>query len=314
MTYRLSDFGSYTAGGRTHEVTEGTPTAVQFTRMTESLVDPRGHFAVEHAYVQYFVPEERRPGPPVLLVHGGGLSGSCWDTTADGRPGWLQLLLADGYEVHVLDNAERGRSGFAPGLWEGDPILRSLEEAWTLFRIGSPEGFASRTPYPGQLFPVEAMEAFARTFVPRWLTTTPILTDAMVAVLRRLKRALVICHSQGGEITFDAYNLAPECFDGIIAIEPSGLPDNPTDLRSLPCVLATGDFLTIDRRWRERSDCWLDFVSDLERISAPIRHLTSENTFGPGNSHMLMTDTNSADVLRACLTAWNGVCKSTAHS
>ena len=36
------------------------------------MVDPRGHYAVEHAYVQYYIPANRRPEPPVLLVHGGG--------------------------------------------------------------------------------------------------------------------------------------------------------------------------------------------------------------------------------------------------
>ena len=57
------------------------------------------------------------------------MHGSTWETTPDGRPGWINLLLAQGYEVHVLDNVERGRSGFAPGLWRDDPILRSQEEA-----------------------------------------------------------------------------------------------------------------------------------------------------------------------------------------
>ncbi|MEM8554982.1 MAG: hypothetical protein AAGF71_09195 [Pseudomonadota bacterium] len=158
MVYSLQTFGSYTVGGRVAQVTEGDPYDVQFTRTASYTVDPHGHFAIEHAYVQFFVPEHRNGAPPVVLVHGGGMTGSCWDTTPDGRPGWLQGLIARGYEVHVVDNVERGRAGFAPGHWDGEPLLRSMEEAWHLFRIGPPEGFADRRAFAGQLFPVAHLE------------------------------------------------------------------------------------------------------------------------------------------------------------
>ena len=42
----------------------------------------------------------------------GGLTGACWETTPDGRPGWLHNFLSAGFAVYVLDNVERGRSGF----------------------------------------------------------------------------------------------------------------------------------------------------------------------------------------------------------
>ena len=119
LTYHLKEFGSYTVGGRLHKVTTGIPKTVHFTRTASFEVDPRGHFAVEQAYVQYFIPENRNAEPPIVFVHGGGMSGSCWDKTPDGRPGWLHLALDRGYEVHVIDNVERGRAGFAPGLWGG---------------------------------------------------------------------------------------------------------------------------------------------------------------------------------------------------
>ena len=122
VSYALRDFGSYTVAGRVHTVETGEPREVHFTRSAVHMVDPRGEFAVEHAYVQYFLPERRNGAPPVVLVHGGGMCGSTWETAPDGRPGWVNLLVARGYDVHVLDNVERGRSGFAPGLWPGDPL------------------------------------------------------------------------------------------------------------------------------------------------------------------------------------------------
>jgi len=102
--YALEDFGSYTIGGRTHQVTVGQPREVNFTQSASYVYDPRGHFSVEHAYVQYFVPKNRNCYPPVLLVHGGGMHGSTWETTPDGRPGWLNQLVSLGFEVHVRDN------------------------------------------------------------------------------------------------------------------------------------------------------------------------------------------------------------------
>ena len=93
MSYDLRDFGSYTVGGTVAHVTQGTPREVQFTRSASYTFDPRGHFSVGQTYVQYFIPERARDTPPIVLVNGGGMHGSTWETTPDGRPGWLHLLL-----------------------------------------------------------------------------------------------------------------------------------------------------------------------------------------------------------------------------
>lgn len=295
-SYRLRDFGSYTAGGRIAEVTTGTPRRVNFTRTASFEVDPRGHFAIEHAYVQYFLPEARNAEPPVVLLHGGGMSGSCWDKTPDGRPGWLQMLLALGYEVHVVDNVERGRAGFAPGHWQGEPLLRSMEEAWTLFRIGPREGFASRTPFEGQQFPAGQFDTFARWFVPRWLTTSGVQADALLAVLERTGPAIVICHSQGGEIAFDAHRRDPARFAAIIALEPSGYPDDAAELSATPTRIIAGDYLDADPAWIGRRAAWSALASG-ENVT-----FTEAPDIGTGNSHMLMCDRNAREILDLALT------------
>lgn len=287
MAYHLQDFGSYTVGGRILEVTEGERRRVQFTRTVAYDVDPRGHFAIEHAYVQFFVPANRNSEAPVVLVHGGGMSGTCWDTTPDGRPGWLHLLLDRGYEVHVVDAPERGRAGFAPGIWDGQPMLRSMEEAWTLFRIGPDGGFASGETYPGQRFPVEAFEPFARSFVPRWLSTTPLHVAGLLAVLERTGPAIVICHSQGGEVTFDAHAEKPSAFVKIIALEPSGYPDKPEALNGTDVHILAGDFLDTSEAWTQRAAAW--------------RGLGARHSDCPGNTHVLMSDLNSAEIFERAL-------------
>src|SRR5690606_36645472 len=125
----LADFGSFFAGGRPVRIA-GEPTrTVAFTRTASLPYDPNGHYHFEQAYVQYFIPARRRQPLPLVLLHGGGMSGAMWETTPDGRPGWLQHFLALGHAVYVVDNVERGRAGWAPfdSVWPERPIIRSAE-------------------------------------------------------------------------------------------------------------------------------------------------------------------------------------------
>ena len=293
MSYRLRDFGSYTVGGRVHRVIEGEPREVNFTRSASYTVDPRGHFAVEHAYVQFFVPEERNAAPPVLLVHGGGMNGSTWETTPDGRPGWINLLVQRGYEVHVIDNVERGRSGFSPGLWEGEPFLRSQEEAWKLFRIGPRENFVTRKPFERSLFPVDNFDAFARMQVPRWLSTTSLQVTALVEALKRIGPAIVVCHSQGGEVTLDAMALAPTLFTGLIALEPSATPSQPNTGAQIPTVLFMGDNLDAEPHWVQRRENWRRWNDHSPEVSL----IESGINVKAGHSHLPMLDLENENAL-----------------
>lgn len=52
--------------------------------------------------------------PTIVLVHGGGFSGSCYLTTPDGRPGWAYDFVRHGYRVVVPDWPAVGRSASVP--------------------------------------------------------------------------------------------------------------------------------------------------------------------------------------------------------
>jgi len=64
-------------------------------------------------YVQYFLPKNKKGKLPLLLWHGGGLTGVTYESTPDGREGWANFFIRKGWDAYVSDAIERGRSGFA---------------------------------------------------------------------------------------------------------------------------------------------------------------------------------------------------------
>ncbi|HEX2458917.1 MAG TPA: alpha/beta fold hydrolase, partial [Vicinamibacterales bacterium] len=77
----------------------------------------RGSFiGGQQMYVEYMVPARVRKPFPIVLVHGGGGQGLDWMGTPDGRPGWFQHLVAEGYRVYVVDRPGHGRSPQHPDL------------------------------------------------------------------------------------------------------------------------------------------------------------------------------------------------------
>lgn len=296
----LKDFGSYRVGGRTHIIENEPIQKIAFTASTHYTHNPNGLYCVESAYVQYFVPAQRNKQPPVVLLHGGGMSGSMWENTPDGRPGWLHALLGKGYEVHIMDNMERGRAGWLPHLWPGTPFSRTLEEAWTLFRFGEPENFHARIPYAQQQFPVSHLETFGLSFVPRWTSTSALQTQTLEALLKKLKRVILICHSQGGEIGFNAACALPQHIAHLIAIEPSGFCSDLNTLSQIPLSIGYGDYLEHTEIWRNLRARWASFSQSLHAQGAKV-HMIDLTKVCPGASHFPMMDQASDLYLDALL-------------
>src|SRR3989454_2393706 len=95
--YALRDMGSFHVGGRDVEITGKLVKEVVFTPGgVPAKVDLNGTYAVEAMYVQYFLPADRRGAVPLLMWHGGGLTGVTYETTPDGREGWLNFFVKQG--------------------------------------------------------------------------------------------------------------------------------------------------------------------------------------------------------------------------
>ena len=89
-------------------------------------------------YVQYTELAEPVCPYPILMWHGGGLTGVTWETTPDGREGFDTLFLRHGFNVCVSDAVERGRASWAkfPEINPVPPCFNSYAEHWTTYRLG----------------------------------------------------------------------------------------------------------------------------------------------------------------------------------
>src|SRR5436853_3114952 len=125
--YMVKEVGSFHIGGHTVTLT-GLPTKeVSFSAgMPPIKVDPNGEFEAEQMYVQYVKLAQPKAKVPILLWHGGGLSGVTWETKPDGKPGWQQFFLNAGYDTYVSDAVERRRASWARyrEIFTAEPICR----------------------------------------------------------------------------------------------------------------------------------------------------------------------------------------------
>src|SRR5215472_1989195 len=95
QTITVAEVGSFHVGGRAVSLT-GLPTRdVVFTAGSAPIkVDPNGDFEVEQMYVSYTKLAQPKARYPLLLWHGGGLTGVTWETKPDGKPGWRSSFCA----------------------------------------------------------------------------------------------------------------------------------------------------------------------------------------------------------------------------
>ncbi|MBY0336486.1 MAG: esterase [Acetobacteraceae bacterium] len=277
-------------------------------------LDVNGDFLVGQMYAQYVKLANPRARHPLMLWHGGGLSGTCWEDTPDGRTGWQSFFLRQGHDTWVSDAFERGRASWPrfPEFIQEEPLFRTLREAWLTFRFGAEDGWAldpaRRRPFPGQRFPVDAIENLGRQAIPRWTTTNPQIQAAYDAYLQRVGPAVIIVHSQGCNFAFQAAINAPDRVAAIVAVEASGAPDparaEVARARGIPILYVWGDYMdqgpwpafrrTVDRFMEaHRAAGGRGDVLDL-----PARGIR-------GNSHMIMHDDNS-DEVAALIQAWLG--------
>jgi pimeloyl-ACP methyl ester carboxylesterase len=304
----VREIGSFHLGGRMTTLA-GLPRRERVSTASGPVhpVDPNGEIMVGQLYVQYVQLQEPRGAAPLLLWHGGGMTGVNWESTPDGRPGWQMAFLRAGLDVYVSDAVEWGRASWAPypQVYTEAPYFRTAREAWEeTFRFGPAGSWhpdpALRATHPGIRFPAAHMEAFMSQFVPRWGTNDMATQRAYDLLVARLDGAMILTHSQGGNFGLHAALAAPEQVRAVISLEPSGAPDpavhEAARLRGVPHLFLWGDYLDQHPFWvnslpqvRRWHAALVKAGVDAEWVDLPARGIR-------GNSHALMADDNSDEI------------------
>jgi pimeloyl-ACP methyl ester carboxylesterase len=303
----LRGFGSFHVGGREITISGRPVKEVVFTPGgVPAKVDPNGVYQAEQMYVQYLLPADRKGALPLLLWHGGGLTGVTYETTPDGREGWLNYFVRRGWDVYNSDAVERGRASWAmyPDIFQGEPVFLTKENPWERFRIGGAGSYnndpAQRRAYPGSQFPVEGYDNFIKQIVPRWTTTDQATIAAYTALVDKVCPCAVLVHSQAGQFGLRVAQARPDKVKALVLVEPAGLgdPKQADRLKDVPILAIYGDFIAQDSRWPTIRKNGLDFFELVRKGGGQVDVIDLPAVGIHGNSHMVMMDKNSDDVAR----------------
>ena len=187
-------------------------------------------------YVEFQVPAKQTHTTPIVMIHGGGQTGTNFTGTPDGREGWAQFFLRQGYAVYVVDQPGRGRAAFQEDLY-GPVTLPDIENVQR--RFVAPERYNAwpqarlHTQWPGTGKPGDAtFDQFFASQVPSiqdLISQMALTRDGVVALLDKIGPAIVMTHSQSGAVGWPIADARPDLVRAILAVEPSGPPFFNTD-------------------------------------------------------------------------------------
>jgi pimeloyl-ACP methyl ester carboxylesterase len=301
----LRGMGSFHVGGRIAEVNgKEVRMIVRQPGGPLTKLDPNGQYMVEQMYVQYFLPKNRKGKVPLLMWHGGGLTGVTYESTPDGREGWLNYFIRKGWDTYNSDAVERGRSGFAsPDVWPSEPTFLTFQDPFERFRIGEGEGSwnadpAKRKVLSGSQFPVEAYDNYMRQSVPRWLSTDNAIIAAYIALVDKVCPCVLLLHSQGGAFGFKVAEQRPDKIKAIVAIESAtaGIVANAPKLKNVPVLMVFGDYVDQHPRWSNFKKIDMVYGNAIKAAGGTVDWIDLPDIGIKGNSHMLMQDKNNTQI------------------
>src|ERR1700682_2926076 len=134
-----------------------------------TVVDGRSYVS-HQMYVEVRVPAKQTHRYPIVMVHGGTMSGTNFTGTPDGREGWAQYFVRRGFAVYVVDQPGRGRAGYWTNSY-GAVAAPELERE--MQRFAAPERYKLwpqahlHTQWPGAAQPGDPIfDAFYATQFP----------------------------------------------------------------------------------------------------------------------------------------------------
>jgi len=192
-------------------------------------------------YAEYQVPAKQTGLYPVVMIHGGGVSGNIYMGTPDGHEGWAEFFLRKGYTVYVVDQVGRGRSGYqsdiygpAPGSTNHD-FTQRREISTEYFNLWPQAKLHTQRPGTGKRGD-PWFDSFAASEMPSitdFSTVSRVNRDAVIALLEKIGPAILITHSQSGPPGWLVADNRPDLVKALVSIE-GGLPFYDVDFVGAP--------------------------------------------------------------------------------
>ncbi len=182
-------------------------------------------------YAEFQIPAHRKSPYPIVMVHGGSQSGTNFTGTPDGREGWAQYFLRQGYAVYVVDQVGRGRSAYqdetygpaTPADFVATQKRFTAVERYNLW----PQAHL-HTQWPGTGAPGDPIfDQFFASQLPSIANYTlqqGLNKDAILALLEKIGPAILLTHSQSGAFGWPVADTRPDLVKAIVAVEPNGPP------------------------------------------------------------------------------------------
>ncbi len=182
-------------------------------------------------YAEFQIPALQRHPYPIVFIHGGAQTGTNFTGTPDGREGWAQFFLRQGYAIYVVDQAGRGRSAYLDSVY-GPQATQNVD--FVEHRFTAIENYGQwpqahlHTQWPGKGTPGDPFfDQFFASQVQAMVSyplQQQFSVDGILALLEKIGPVILLTHSQSGAIGWPVADARPDRVKAIVAVEPSGPP------------------------------------------------------------------------------------------
>ncbi|HAV1777334.1 TPA: hypothetical protein JG922_000469 [Enterobacter hormaechei subsp. steigerwaltii] len=327
---KLSTFGSFIAG----------------SEIINRRHSDNANFLVSRhqAYVEYFIPSELSIERPAIILTHNYFSASAWLSNVEGKEGWAQYFLRQGFPVFIIDPPGSGRAGFNPedidheqtlidgamsvdqGFWPGQD-----SSAWAAWNMGPEWGIPGDGITQGNQMPAdeESKKRLLATLIPNKPVAHYVLDKTFINILEKVNSiagpAIFVAWSMAGGLGQRLIPQRPELFHSLILLDgysgenrypqPGKWIDNGpiSEYKKVAEVLAKHDIPLLSVNSAAGHVSNTGYSGELnqtlvdEVVSSGGR---AENFYLPnhgitGNSHMMFFEKNS-DEIASLLVKWIG--------
>ena len=188
-------------------------------------------FMTGQMYAEYRIPAKKAYPYPIIMVHGGTMSGTNYTGTPDGREGWAQYFVRQGYAVYVVDQVGKGRSTHLESTYGPVALVESQNSqtryiAQEKYKLWPQAHLHTQWPGSGELEdPIVQQLLSSQLPAIRDFTKQQFINrDALIALLDKIGPSILLVHSQAGAFGWPVADARPDLVKAILAIEPNGPP------------------------------------------------------------------------------------------